>query len=241
MSAQEMHDLACKMGAKCGIEAANTDNDAAAGKSVDLAEADDTLVVFGGEVKALADGRVGGYLLRYSGTIDPDLTRDYFDAATNTGPHTVSPIYYQHGKDPQIKGRQIGTGSLRRDDVGVWVEAQLNLRDDYEKAIYQMAKDGKLGWSSGTAAHLVERERVGKSYHVKTWLLGLDASLTPTPAEPRNSALPLKSLFTEQSQGPDGRTDSAPEGAVSDEAKSATIPDELLALGLMVKRKAGTL
>jgi len=88
----------------------------------------------------------------------------------------------------------LGTADLRPDDVGVWVEAQLELRDDYERNIYEMAKAGKLGWSSGTAAHLVEREPAGKAQRVTAWPLGLDASLTPTPAEPRTQAVPLKSL-----------------------------------------------
>ena len=43
--------------------------------------------------------------------------------------------------------------------MGVWVEGILNMRDDYEKALYNLAKQGKLGWSSGTASHLVEREK----------------------------------------------------------------------------------
>ncbi len=53
---------------------------------------------------------------------------------------------------------------------------------------------GQLGWSSGTAAHLVEREEAGEAWKIKMWPLGLDASLTPTPAEPRNKVIPLKSL-----------------------------------------------
>ncbi len=34
----------------------------------------DTLVTWGREVKALGDGRVGGYLVFFSGPSDPDLT-----------------------------------------------------------------------------------------------------------------------------------------------------------------------
>jgi gas vesicle protein len=56
--------------------------------------------------------------------------------------------------------------------------------------VHQLAKRGKLGLSSGTASHLVERDRVseksGKTIHeIKQWPLGFDATLTPTPAEPR--------------------------------------------------------
>jgi HK97 family phage major capsid protein len=45
----------------------------------------------------------------------------------------------------------------------------------------------------------VEREQVGKAWHIKTWFVG-EASLTPTPAEPRNGVMALKSLFQKENQ-----------------------------------------
>ena len=153
---------------------------------------DETLVYPGGEVKALGDGRVGGYLVRFTNPDDVDLEGEYFDAATDYGTARESAAYYNHGMDARIGKRTLGTGALKSDDVGVWIEAQLQLRDEYEKAVYQLARAGKLGWSSGTAAHLVEKERKGSAVHITRWPLGLDASLTPTPAEPRNMAMPLK-------------------------------------------------
>jgi HK97 family phage major capsid protein len=63
------------------------------------------------------------------------------------------------------------------------------MRDEYERAVYGLAEKGKLGWSSGTAPHLVERNKS----HITRWPLGLDASLTPIPADPGNRAMPLKS------------------------------------------------
>jgi len=68
------------------------------------------------------------------------------------------------------------------------------MRDEYEKRIMELAAAGKLGWSSGAAGHLVEREQVGKSWRIKSWPIA-EASLTPTPAEPRNNAVSVKSLF----------------------------------------------
>lgn len=151
------------------------------------------LVFIGGEVKALDEsGRIGGYLVRFSGPDDPDLAGDFFTADTDFGAQKSTPVLYQHAQDSHLKSAILGSGELKTDDVGVWVEAQLTLRDEYEQAIFEMAKAGKLGWSSGTAAHLVEREAVGKSWWIKSWPLGLDASLTPTPAEPRIRAIPLK-------------------------------------------------
>lgn len=162
-------------------------------------DAEKTLVAFGNEVKALGDGKLGGYLVRFSDENTPDLTGDFFTKTTDFGAHQTTPVLYQHGMDTKVGRRIIGKGTLTSDDVGVWIEAQLNMRDEYEKAIYSMAEAGKMGWSSGTASHLVEREPSGKAYRITAWPLGLDASLTPTPAEPRNDVIPLKA-FTAQAE-----------------------------------------
>jgi HK97 family phage major capsid protein len=154
-----------------------------------------SIVVMGDTVKALPDGRVGGYLVRFSTAADPDITGEFFTAETDFGGAKNTPILYHHGGDKIIGKRIIGAGELKADEVGVWVEAQLNMRDRYEKAIYEMAKAGKLGWSSGTAGHLVERVRKSEgAVWLKSWPLGIDASLTPTPAEPRNTSMSLKSV-----------------------------------------------
>jgi HK97 family phage major capsid protein len=189
---QLMHDYAVENGAMCD----------ASGKALDL---DEVLVCQGSEVKALDGGRVAGYLVRFSKSVDDkDLTGDYFAPDTDYGEADKSPVLYQHGMDKLLGRKRIGTGDLKRDDVGVWIEAQLNMRDEYEKAIYELAKKGKLGWSSGTAGHLVERDRSGK---ITAWPLGLDASLTPTPAEPRNHAVTLKSLVTPEAASADKGTE----------------------------------
>ena len=179
---QAAHDALVNVGAMCDTE----------GKALDP---DEIMVIFGDTVKALEGGKVAGYLVRYSTETDPDLTGDHFTSETDFGDATKSAVLYQHGMDETLKRRKIGDGELRKDDVGVWIEAQLNLRDEYEKAIYELAKKGKLGWSSGTAGHLVERNKSGK---ILSWHLGLDASLTPTPAEPRNGAITLKSLLASE-------------------------------------------
>jgi len=150
--------------------------------------------VYGSEVKALEGGKVGGYLVMFSDENNPDLADDFFDKRTDFGEHKSSPVLYQHGLDEILGPRILGKGSLKLDEVGVWLEAQLNLRDDYEKAVYELAKKKKLGWSSGTATHLVKRVKVGDAYHIETWPLGLDASMTPTPAEPRTGVMELKNI-----------------------------------------------
>ena len=166
---------------------------------------DQDLVSFGDEVKALDDnGKVGGYLVRFTTKDDPDLTGDFFTAETDFGESDKLPVLYQHGFDIALKKRKIGAAELRRDDVGVWAEAQLQLRDEYEKKIFELARAGKLGWSSGAAAHVVDREEIGKAAWVKQWYLA-EASLTPTPAEYRNQVVSVKTL----AQGAGAREDEA--------------------------------
>jgi HK97 family phage major capsid protein len=161
-------------------------------------EINETLISYGGEVKAIGDGKVGGYLVRFSTEADPDLSnmRDYFDAKTNLGRNADLDTYYHHGLDPVLSDRVIGETKTRPDDVGLWAETQLNMRDEYERAIYALAEAGKLGYSSGAVSHLVKRVEVGNGVHyIKSWPIG-EASLTPTPAEPRNTVVSLKSLPT---------------------------------------------
>jgi len=157
---------------------------------------EDELITFGGEIKALGDGKVGGYLVRFSTANDPDLTNDYFTKDTDLQIPDTLPVLYNHGLDKKLKRRVIGhTVKTLIDEVGAWVESQLDLRDEYEKQVYEMAKKGKLGYSSHALPMLVEREPAGKGVSfIKSWFVG-EASLTPTPAEPRNSIVTLKSLI----------------------------------------------
>jgi HK97 family phage major capsid protein len=155
---------------------------------------EDTPVFQGGEIKALDDnGRVGGYLVRFSTENDPDLTGDYFTKDTDFGEFGRLPLLYHHGMDAKIGKRRIGTADNHMDDAGIWAESQLNLRDEYEKYIFELARAGKLGYSSGAAAHTVERAEGNKAAHIKQWYMA-EASLTPTPAEYRNTVTPIKSL-----------------------------------------------
>lgn len=147
-------------------------------------DTNELLISFGGEIKALGNGRVGGYLVRFTDENAPDLEGDFFTKDTDYDFIDGDPatVYYHHGYDPYLGHRKLSKGSMKMDDVGVWIEAQLKLRDEYELAVYQMALEGKLGWSSGTLNHLVQRERKGAAYWIKSWPLGKDATMTPTPA-----------------------------------------------------------
>lgn len=181
----------------------------------------DTLIQFGGSVKALEGGKVEGYLIIFSDETAPDIShyKDYFSPETDFDIETgaKSAVYYEHGLDPVLKRRKLGTGTLEIKSAGVWIEAQLNLRDEYEKAVYELAQKGKLGWSSGTAPHLTEREKKSNgTHHIKHWPLGLDASLTPNPAEPRTAAITSLKSYREEILAP------ATKGLLKDKLEART-------------------
>ncbi len=148
---------------------------------------------FSAELKAKENGIVEGYLVRFGNPNDTDLEKDYFTKSTDFGfefdngeSHKLG-LYYNHGMDKVLGTKKIGYGEVMMDDKGLWYSAQLNMADEYSKMIYDLAKKGQLGFSSGSASHMVEREMMGKSYEIKRWALA-EASLTPTPAEYRNKA-----------------------------------------------------
>ena len=157
---------------------------------------------FSPELKAKENGIVEGYLVRFGNPSDTDLEKDYFTKNTDFGfefkgneSHKLG-LYYNHGMDKVLGTKKIGYGEVSMDDKGLWYSAQLNLADEYAKMIYDLAKKNQLGFSSGAASHMVEREMNGKSYEIKRWALA-EASLTPTPAEYRNKA-EAKRYFNEQ-------------------------------------------
>jgi hypothetical protein len=174
----------------------------------------DTLIYAGDAVKSLPAGHVGGYLVRFSTPNDPDLSGEYFtkdtDFGIKSGDHTH--VWFHHrGAFKTKDGRTlrianpIGEGTLKMDDIGVFVDAVLYNRAGYEQVLDQ------LGWSSGTASHIVETEPTGKATWIKQWYLGLDATLTFAPCEPRNSAIPLKSITALDFPNLDTKSADAPE------------------------------
>jgi HK97 family phage major capsid protein len=170
-----------------------------------MEDTNDTLVRYGGAIKAelLEDGsaKLAGYLVQFTTPTDLDLAGDFFSKDTDLGVEDGStlPVYYHHGLDNIIKNRRLGKAKATFQDTGLWLEAQLAMRDDYEKAIFEMAEQGKLGWSSGAASHLVSNRQIGEASWIEAWPIA-EASLTPTPAEPRNTVIPLKSLLSEYQQ-----------------------------------------
>jgi len=157
-----------------------------------------TLVNFGSAIKADDSGRVRGYLVRFGGQ---DLEGDYFTKETDfgrpmkSGDRVPMNLYYHHGQDRTIGKSRIGTGYITMDEKGLWYEAQVEMADEYQKMIADLAKSGKLGYSSGATGHMVERKKSADGrYEITRWPIG-EASLTPTPAEPMNMVKSLKDMY----------------------------------------------
>ena len=145
-------------------------------------------------------GYVKGYLVRFGDTKATDLEGDYFTKSTDygfpmeSGKRVPLNVYYHHGMDQMVGKKSIGTGFIKMDDTGLWYEAQLDLADEYGSMIAKLCKQGKMGFSSGAAAHLVERKSMGGAAEITRWPIA-EASITPTPAEYRNSVKSLEEYY----------------------------------------------
>ncbi len=157
------------------------------------------LIHIGSEVKMTDAGDVSGYLVLFGDPEHADFDGDFFTPQTDfdlEDGRGSATMYFNHGLDPVLKTHKLNRGikaDIGIDDIGVWIKGRLDEADNYDKMVIELIKarqkQGKsLGWSSGVPSHLVEREQVGEAYHVKSWALGSDASLTHTPADYRNKA-----------------------------------------------------
>lgn len=214
----------------------------------------------GDAIKALGDNRIGGYLVRFTDASNPDLQGEFFTKETDFWfergyPVKGSRTLFEHGLDDFVKVMPIGLIDLmREDDIGLYVEARLNDRADYErmlkdmrnrkalnlsdseighkaelavKAINAIVDTGKIGWSSGALPQSV----IVENKHIKSWAI-IEGSLTFTPAEPNGTEIaPIKSAL-EQLQdflsippAPPAKEDTSPiEREAETVAKSSTTP-----------------
>ena len=140
-------------------------------------------------------GRVGGYMLVWGEADRRDLQGEFFTPQTDVGLdwYEQRPVLYHHGLDGALKAAVIGViDTLRPDETGLWAEAQLDLHKRYVRAVRRLVDLGVLSWSSGSLPHLVD---VGEDGHIKCWPI-VEGSLTPTPAEPRQTDVQtLKSAY----------------------------------------------
>jgi hypothetical protein len=205
----------------------------------------DSLIYYGGELKALDEtGRIGGPLILWGSPDLPDATehKDFFVPETDfwvSDWPTKAVVLYHHGLDGTLGSRKLTLAELKMTDASVWLDAQLALRDDYERKIFEAIKRGKMGLSSGSVSHLVRREKQANGTHkIVSWPI-FEASITPTPGEPRTTVMALKSLIegTEvegASEAPPPVNESSPAGS----APAPTFVDDCLGLAASLKQRA---
>lgn len=134
-------------------------------------------------IKAMGDGKIGGYLVVWGSPNERDLQGEYFTPETDLGLEWYGerPVLYHHGLDGDLETEVIGViKTLRPDKVGLWAEAQLDMHKHYVQTVLRLVDKGVLGWSSGSVPHLTI---VTKDGEIKRWPI-VEGSLTPAPAQP---------------------------------------------------------
>lgn len=137
-------------------------------------------------VKVVGDYTLRGYGLVFGGQ---DLVGDTFTKDTDFGQDRSFvglPVFYDHA----LSGVKSQVGTVKAyefADDGLIFEIEIDKHKRYADTIMALARCGALGQSTGAVAHLVHNE----AGEMKRWIIG-EVSLTPTPAEPRTSALPVK-------------------------------------------------
>jgi len=208
-AANEIEELAVALGADPGddVDEGDEPDDTEEGGTVEMVEGKgiEIFSTEGGAIKALDGDSIGGYAVLFGAPDMHDLSqqRDYFTKSTDfwlTRFGWPRPITYHHGMDPDTANDPIvgEWKSARIDDVGVWMEGQLDKAHKYHTAVKELIRRGYLKLSSDSAPQWVQRERnmdTGAN-EVKRWPL-ITASTTVTPAEPRMAALSLKALMAD--------------------------------------------
>lgn len=155
-------------------------------------------------IKSLGRNRIGGYLCLWGNENAKDLTGEWFapDTAELTSVFEAVgavPALYHHAGDKLIKSMVPAIlDVMEKDDVGLWVEAQIKKRQEYNKFIAPLVEQKLLGWSSGTLPRARQVDKAtGK---ILRWPI-VEASMTPTPAEWRMAVqwpvANLKALYGE--------------------------------------------
>lgn len=156
------------------------------------------------QVKRLDENTIGGYGAVYGGPAEKDLEGDYFTSDTNfwLDRYQNQPVIFDHTLSEDVDPKELELSTVKMwepDDVGLWVEAQIERHNRWADAVMELVDRGVLHFSTGAAAHLVRR---GEDGQLKSWPI-IEISLTPEPAEPRNTqVLRLKHTVNHQEHDP---------------------------------------
>lgn len=213
---------------------------------------DDTVIYYGGEIKAVGEGKFGGYVVRWGSPSDADQQGDFFTPSTDFWGVQNAGVVYHHAigikGDPLASAfgkRRITNVTMTPDDQGLWAEGSLDLSSANESRLYDQIQNGLIGFSSGSASRLVSRKAVGGKTEITAWPI-IEVSITPKPVEPRNRVFAMKAII-EAEAGVTGavklvdRTEALVADAEEIEARYGKIIDQRRASGRAVssgKREA---
>lgn len=183
------------------------------------------MIAMGGNIRMASNGRLEGYLVRFTSPDEVDTYGTWFDANTDymTDDHPIvgTPIYYNHGMDRRIGVNKLATVTDSRIDAkGLWIEAELQQQELYLEWVRELEQKAQqrngrgLGFSSGAWEQSV---RVGDDGHIDRWAI-IEGSLTLIPADIKNVVMTFDNL---KSAINSNDTDDAPPEAVEPEATMA--------------------
>ncbi len=187
-----------------------------AGKALD----DAWLHIDGEAIKALDNDILRGYAVRFGDAQHPDLQKDYYTKSTDFWLNHFGwprPITYHHGMDAETRNDPVIGHWLKAgvDDVGVWMEGQMDRAHAYYKAMKELAQRGYLRLSSDSAPQWVIREKQTNGVNeIKRWPL-VTSSVTVTPMEPRMLPIEIKAYLAEIGMD----IDESPEAIDPDDAR----------------------
>ena len=166
-------------------------------------------ITYKGEaVKFVEDTKIKGLAVKFTTSADPDLYFDFFTSNCDFGLslNNTLPIYFNHCFDGILKTARIGEAKLTKKNDGIfvdgfiynlknypnnldrWSEQILKERAEYIDIILKLIADGKMGYSTGSAPHLVKKiSYENGTNEITKWDI-VELSITHPPAEPRTYA-----------------------------------------------------
>jgi len=138
-------------------------------------------------IKMIGETRAAGYGVYWSRSPrEKDVIGTRFTKATNLGRfYDKAPVLYHHGLVKAFGLDEIAnTVKAQIDDIGLWLEIDLNRSKEYWKKVKGAIESGRYYFSGGSAEHLIDTADDGelRAFPIFEW------SITTTPAEWRLGA-----------------------------------------------------
>lgn len=166
-------------------------------------EFDDDFLIFTSPTPIKAHGstgRVTGSFITFGSPAEADADGDFFTAETKLTlagrlPSRM-PLLAEHWLKGGTRGKVYGEADIRPSARGYDLEFHFDLDDPDHVTAYREVKAGKAYLSSGSAAHLVRRERQSNGTNkLLSWPLIEVSVVDHNAADRRNRLIAVKSLY----------------------------------------------